>query len=73
MKDSVDYRKRIFDLYASRAQNNVKDFDSAASQKWGRAYDYFLRQWLPGDKNAKILDVTCGGGACCIFSSKEDT
>lgn len=71
MPYSAEYRKRIFDLYASRSKEDVNSFDLIAARKWGKAYDYFLRQWLPHDKNAQILDVACGGGRLLHFFKEK--
>jgi 2-polyprenyl-3-methyl-5-hydroxy-6-metoxy-1,4-benzoquinol methylase len=30
--------------------------------RWGEAYRFFFRGWLPSDPNAKILDIGCGSG-----------
>lgn len=67
MGSSTDYRTRIFESYASRSKYIVKDFDAMSASRWGRAYDYFLRGWLPREKNAEILDIACGGGRLLHF------
>lgn len=58
----IDYRRRIYKNYASRFQDADSVFDAVAAERWGRAYDYYLRDWLPGQKDAEILDAACGSG-----------
>lgn len=41
-------------------------FDEVEAVRWGRAYDTFLKGWLP-EKNVAILDVACGGGKLLHF------
>lgn len=62
----TDYRTRIYKEYASRMQNAATVFDEAGAVRWGRAYDTFLKDWLP-EKNVAILDVACGGGKLLHF------
>lgn len=68
MKDTAaDYRKCIYEHYASRFQSAPTVFDIAAARRWGRAYRHYLRGWLPSDGQARILDVACGGGKLLQF------
>ncbi len=62
-----EYRKRIYDCYASRMQEASAVFDQKTASIWGIAYDLFLRGWLPINKDAAILDVGCGGGELLYF------
>lgn len=62
-----EYRTRIYSEYATRFQDAVEVFDRAGSIRWGRAYDYYLRGWLPKDKGAVIVDLACGGGKLLWF------
>jgi 2-polyprenyl-3-methyl-5-hydroxy-6-metoxy-1,4-benzoquinol methylase len=57
-----DYRARIYERYASRFQGAPKIFDLRAAHRWAKAYHYYLRGWLPEHREARILDVACGGG-----------
>ncbi len=63
----TDYRLRIYPQYGSRFQGAGTDFNSVLSGRWGRAYDWYLRSWLPEDKQANILDVACGNGSLLHF------
>lgn len=48
-------------------QNAPSLFDDAKSMHWGKAYDAYLKGWLPEQKDAAILDVACGGGKLLHF------
>lgn len=61
------YRDRIYERYASRFQSAPATFDVQAARRWGRAYRYYFRDWLPVNRSARILDVACGGGMLLQF------
>lgn len=65
--DSNDYRTRIYERYASGFQSAPETFDVEAADRWGRAYRHYLRGWLPDSKDARILEVACGGGKLLHF------
>ncbi|HXG28764.1 MAG TPA: class I SAM-dependent methyltransferase [Nevskiales bacterium] len=68
MNDTVsDYRARIYARYASRFQSAPDVFDVAAARRWGLAYRHYLRGWLPPDRDARVLDIACGGGKLLQF------
>jgi SAM-dependent methyltransferase len=67
MSIEPDYRSRIYDKYASRFQEAPEQFDSAAANHWGRAYESYLKGWLPKPKDAAILEVGCGWGRLLHF------
>ncbi len=67
MTETTNYRTRIYENYATNFQDAPKIFDKAAAWHWGRAYRHYLRGWLPDDKNAKIVDLACGGGKLLYF------
>jgi len=62
-----NYRARIYENYASNFQDATKIFDEQAAWQWGRAQRYYLRDWLPQDKDARIIDLACGGGKLLYF------
>jgi 2-polyprenyl-3-methyl-5-hydroxy-6-metoxy-1,4-benzoquinol methylase len=61
------YRERIYERYASGFQSSSGVFDMKAARRWGKAYHYYLRDWLPVNREARILDVGCGGGKLLQF------
>jgi SAM-dependent methyltransferase len=65
--NQIDYRTRIYERYASDFQDLSENFDGSAALRWGRAYNYYLRNWLPVEKNASIVDIACGGGKLLYF------
>ena len=67
MSELPDYRQRIYSKYASRFQDTQGEFDSIAANRWGRAYESYLKSWLPKRKNISILEVGCGGGRLLHF------
>ena len=71
MSTEPDYRSRIYDKYASRFQEAPEQFDSAAANHWGRAYESYLKGWLPKKNNTAILEVGCGGGRLLHFLKKR--
>ena len=67
MKTARDYRSRIYETYASGFEEVDLHFDEATAERWGRNYEFYLRGWLPRDKEAAILDGACGGGYLLHF------
>jgi 2-polyprenyl-3-methyl-5-hydroxy-6-metoxy-1,4-benzoquinol methylase len=67
MADMIDYRRRIYSKYASCFQDSEQTFDVTAANKWGKAYDSYLKGWLPSQKNANILEIACGSGRLLHF------
>lgn len=61
------YRRRIYGKYASEFQDANQSFNKEEAFRWGQAYDYYLRNWLPEDKEAAILDLACGSGKLLFF------
>lgn len=58
----MGYRQIVYEQYASRFQDSAGKFNPAIARDYGRAYEYYLRGWLPTDKSARILEVGCGSG-----------
>ncbi len=67
MADMTDYRRRIYSKYASCFQDSKQTFDVTAANKWGTAYDSYLKGWLPSQKNANILEIAYGSGRLLHF------
>jgi len=61
------YRDRIYDKYSSRFQGKGPVFDAVAATRWGNAYNWYFRNWLPADKEARIVDLACGAGSLLHF------
>lgn len=65
------YRERLYENYATLVMRTGDHFDEAAADRWGKAYDYYLRHWLPADRNAAVLDVACGAGKLLHFFKRR--
>jgi len=61
------YKTKIYKQYATLIQGTSSFFDEKLVQRWGRAYDIFLKGWLPSNKNVAILEVGCGDGRLLYF------
>lgn len=68
---SVAYRDRIYEKYSSVFKDEGKVFNKANAERWGRAYDYYLRGWLPQAKDSSILDIGCGNGVLLHFFAQR--
>ena len=67
MPGPPSYRQRIYAKYASVIQHNQGSFGKVPRRRWGKAYDYYLRGWLPKPKDCPILDLGCGDGRLLFF------
>lgn len=70
MPDNRDYRRRVYEKYASRIQQAAPRFDAEAARRAAKSTVHYLRGWLPGRKDAAIVDLGCGGGRL-LFAFKE--
>ena len=68
----MEYRRRIYQQYASGFQDNGQVFNADAAIRWGQAYKYYLRCWLPKDKGSSIVDLACGGGKLLYFFKQHN-
>jgi SAM-dependent methyltransferase len=57
-----EYRVRLYEKYGSTFQDAGQHPRTVELKKFAKAYDYYLRRWLPVDRNAEILDAGCGNG-----------
>ncbi len=69
--EPADYRQRLYQNYATLVMRTSGTFDEAAADRWGKAYDHYLRGWLPADRNAAVLDVACGAGKLLHFFKRR--
>ena len=61
------YRAQLYENYGKTFQEAPDHFDLRSANRWGRAYDYYFRGWLPESKNARIVDLACGYGRLLHF------
>jgi 2-polyprenyl-3-methyl-5-hydroxy-6-metoxy-1,4-benzoquinol methylase len=55
-------REAIYPSYGHDFQDAAERFDPGAADRWGRAYGWYLRGWLPARRDAAIADLACGQG-----------
>ena len=67
---SLRYLKRIYDQYASVCKGNCEVFDTAGARRYTAAFSRYFRDWLPAQRDVKILDLACGSGRT-LFLLKE--
>jgi 2-polyprenyl-3-methyl-5-hydroxy-6-metoxy-1,4-benzoquinol methylase len=67
----TDYRQRFYDQYATLVMRTGETLDLPAVRRWGRAYDHYLRGWLPRSRDASVLDVACGAGRLLLFMKER--
>ena len=72
MSTETDYRSLIYNKHTSHSQNDSGKFDSVTAENWGRAYESYLKNWLPKQKDAAILEVGCGDGRLLHFLIKRE-
>src|SRR5215813_12976199 len=67
MRESTDYRGRIYAQYGRRFQDAPEELDIEGARRWGRAFDHYFRGWLPRHSGAPIVDLACGAGRLLQF------
>lgn len=65
--DVTNYRARIYENYSEIFMDSTQEFDELGAQKWGKGYRFYLRDWLPQNKEASIVDLACGSGRLLYF------
>jgi 2-polyprenyl-3-methyl-5-hydroxy-6-metoxy-1,4-benzoquinol methylase len=56
------FREVIYSSYGRHWQDAGEHFDPGVAARWGRAYGWYLRGWLPARRDAAIADLACGQG-----------
>lgn len=60
-------REVIYTRYGHDFQDAGDIFDASAAERWGKAYRWYLRGWLPEHKGAAIAELACGYGRLLYF------
>jgi len=68
----MEYRRRIYQTYASGFQDSKQVFNTDEAVRWGLAYEYYFRNWLPSDKGSSIVDLACGNGKLLHFFKQHN-
>jgi 2-polyprenyl-3-methyl-5-hydroxy-6-metoxy-1,4-benzoquinol methylase len=66
-RDEHTYRGLLYSGYAKNFQDTGTTFDARAARRWAKAYCWYLRGWLPGTKDAAIVELGCGGGRLLYY------
>lgn len=64
-------RNTIYSSHGGDCQQAQRVFDLPSAKRWGRAYRWYLRGWLPEQKNATISDLGCGNGRLLYFFKEQ--
>jgi SAM-dependent methyltransferase len=67
MTTGSDLRENIYSQYGKDFQDSGENFDRVAADRWGKAYDWYFRNWLPADKSASIGELAPGTGKMLHF------
>jgi 2-polyprenyl-3-methyl-5-hydroxy-6-metoxy-1,4-benzoquinol methylase len=67
MDEHRKLRAVIYGRYGYEFQDAREVFDTGAAERWGRAYEWYLRGWLPEQHDAVIGDLACGHGKLLRF------
>jgi 2-polyprenyl-3-methyl-5-hydroxy-6-metoxy-1,4-benzoquinol methylase len=67
----MPYRSRLYKTYASNVHEQDGQLNLSEIDRYGKAYDWYLRGWLPSDRQVNILEVGCGYGRLLRFFSKR--
>jgi SAM-dependent methyltransferase len=62
-----DVRTELYARYGAEFQDNEAQINLAAADRWGRAYNWYLRGWLPESRDAAIGEVATGNGKFLHF------
>ncbi len=69
--DLSAFRADLYGRYGRDFQGAGDSLDIEAVDRWGIAYDWYLRGWLPADRAAAIADLACGSGGLLRFFQKR--
>jgi len=64
------YRAQIYQSYGYGGAGQSETMNPAEVDDWGKAYTYYLRGWLPANRDAIIVDVGCGTGRLLTLFKK---
>lgn len=66
-----NYQKILYEKYASEFQKATQQFDKKLANRFAATFDHYFRGWLPGNREAVIVDLACGGGIFLHFLKKH--
>lgn len=65
--DLAELRGELYARYGRDFQSAGETLDLTSARRWAKAYDWYLRGWLPTDRNAVIGDLACGSGGLLLY------
>ncbi len=66
-RSTKSYRETIYFGYSTHFQDAGETFCVHDADRWGKAYRWYLRKWLPDNKDVVIVDLGCGSGKLLHF------
>jgi 2-polyprenyl-3-methyl-5-hydroxy-6-metoxy-1,4-benzoquinol methylase len=57
-----NYRDKFYLNYSKHTEMSGQNPTIYSYSKWSKTYTWYLKKWLPEDKNTPILDIGCGSG-----------
>lgn len=64
------YRERIYKSYVTHKMSLAREYERAEYERWAVSTYSQIRNWLPVDKDAKLLDAGCGDGNLLFMLAK---
>lgn len=66
----MEYRERVYTSYVSQKISLTRGFERSGYERWARNTYRQIRDWLPVDRHARILDAGCGHGNLLFMLAK---
>ena len=60
-------RDKIYRSYGKDFQDTTLEFDLPGAMRFAKAYQYYLKGWLPAQRDVLIVDLGCGSGRLLYF------
>ncbi len=67
----MDHRSRLYERYSTTHFAHIRDLSVSALERQRRTFRHYFGELLPGDRDARILEVGCGYGAFIYFLQAE--
>jgi len=57
-----NYRETFYKQYTKHTKSQNQSPEQYSFTDWGNATKWYIRNWLPDNKNSRIIDLGCGTG-----------